>query len=218
MKRNKAFTMLELVMVIVVLGIMAALSIPRLERDLKQEAADNILSAIRYTQHLALADDKQMFNNAKWQQRFWHIYFGTCEGKQFYAIGSDDNMESSSNARVDFTESAIDPANGKHIWAQDGASCSGTHDIHEISPNIFIEKKYGVNSIAPSGGCGNKYIGFDHLGRPHASAFPQSTTPDDAGYMTSTCTFTVTMSDDDTFQIDIEPETGYAYVVGQENL
>jgi len=210
--------MLELVIVIVVLGIIAALAIPRLDRDLKQEAADNILSAIRYTQHLALASNKQKFDNSKWQQRYWHIYFGTCEGKKFYAIGTDDNMESSDNARVDFTESALDPANGKHIWAKDGASCSGTHNIHDISPNIFIEKKYGLNSIDTSGGCTNKYIGFDHLGRPYESAFPQSSTPDNSGYMTSTCTFTFTMSDDDTFQINIEPETGYAYVVGQENL
>ena len=210
--------MLELVVVIVVLGIIAALTLPRLDRDLKQEAADNILSAIRYTQHLALADDKQRFDNNKWQQRFWHIYFGTCEGKKFYAIGTDDNMESSDNARVDFTESALDPANGKHIWAKDGASCSGSHDIHDISPNIFIEKKYGLNAITPSGGCGKKYIGFDHLGRPHSKKFSKSTRPDNAGYMKSTCTFKFTMSDGDTFQINIEPETGYAYVVGQENL
>jgi len=207
--------MLELVMVIVVLGIIAALALPRLDRDLKQEAADNVLSAIRYTQHLALADDKHKFDDPKWQQRFWHIYFGTCESKIFYAIGTDDNMESSNNARVDFTESALDPANGKHIWAQDGASCSGSHDIHDISPNIFIQKKYGVTNFASSGGCTKSYIGFDHLGRPYSSAFPSSATPDNSGYMTSTCNLTFTMSDGTTFQINVEPETGYSYIANQ---
>jgi prepilin-type N-terminal cleavage/methylation domain-containing protein len=216
--KKQAFTMLELVLVIVVLGILAALTIPRLDRDLKQEAADNILAAIRYTQHLALADNKHKFDNPKWQQRFWHIYFGTCDNKKFYAIGSDDNMENSTNSRVDFTESAIDPANGKHIWAQDGSSCEGSHSLNELSPNIFIEKKYGLTTITPSGGCTNQYIGFDHLGRPYKSNFPSSSTPDYAGYLNSTCTLTFTMSDNTTFQINIEPETGYAYVVGQEDL
>jgi prepilin-type N-terminal cleavage/methylation domain-containing protein len=217
--KQRAFTMLELVLVIVVLGILAALSIPRLERDLKQEAADNILSAIRYTQHLALLDNKHKFNDPKWQQRYWHLYFGTCAGKKFYAIGSDDNTDGSTNARVDFDESAIDPANGKRIWAKDGASCNGTHSLSDISPNIFIGKKYGVDTI--SGGCGNvKFVAFDHLGRSYGSGFSNSSTPDNSGYMNSDCNFTFSSTDNafDDFSIIIKKETGYAYMEGQEDL
>jgi len=213
--KRPAFTMIELVLVIVVLGILAALAMPRLDRDLRQEAADSILSNIRYTQHLALMDDKQKFDKAKWQQRFWHLYFGTCESKAFYTIGSDDNMDSSSNARVDHTEAAIDPANGKLIWATDGSSCSGTQSPTDISPNIFIGKKYGVTTITPGGGCSNKYIGFDHLGRPYASAFPSSSKPNNAGRISSMCTFTFALSDGGTFAISIQPETGYAQIVDQ---
>ena len=214
MKRY-AFTMIELVFVIIVIGILAALTIPRMNRDLKQEAADNILSAIRYTQHLALMDDKHKFDTTNWQRRFWHIYFGTCESKMFYSIGSDDNMDGSTNARVDFSESALDPANGKHMWAKDGASCKGTHNISDISPSIFIGKKYGINTIVPSGGCTNMFIGFDHLGRPYRSNFQNSNTPDCNGTIASQCIFTFTMSDGDTFQVSIEPETGYTQIVDQ---
>jgi len=216
--KKPAFTMLELVFVIVVLGILAALAIPRLDRDRKQEAADNILSSIRYTQHLALLDDKHKFDNANWQRRFWHLYFGTCESKAFYAVGSDDNMTGSTNARVANTEAALDPRNGKKLWANDGVSCNGTLPGTELSPSIFIGKKYGINTIAGDPGCNNnKYIGFDHLGRPYASLFSNSAKPNDAGLITSTCTFTFTMEDSSTFKITIQPETGYAQIVGQPN-
>ena len=78
MKQNRqAFTMLELVIVITVLGILAALAIPRMQRDLRQEAADNLVSAIRYTQHLAMMDDKTDPGNSMWQRRYWHIRFST---------------------------------------------------------------------------------------------------------------------------------------------
>ena len=208
--------MLELVFVIIVVGILAAMALPRLERDLRQEAADNVLSAIRYTQHLALIDDNHKFNDPKWQQRFWRIYFGTCEGKPFYAIGSDDDAEGATNARVDSDEAAIDPANGKLMWAHDGASCvSGSVSKNDLSPNIFIGKKYKITTITPQGGCTNKYIGFDHMGRPYNSAFPTSTSPDYSGLVTSQCIFTFSLETGESFQISIEPETGFAQIVGQ---
>ena len=209
--------MLELVMVIIVLGILAALAIPRLDRDLKQEAADNILSAIRYTQHFALLDNKHKFDDPRWQRRFWRIYFGTCDSRIYYAIGSDDNMDGSTNGRVDFDESPLDPANGKHIWAHDGSNCAGSHDIHDISPNVFLGKKYGVKTYTMSGGCTKSYLGFDHLGRPHSKDFVQATKPDSSGYMSNTCSMAFTLENGESFTIQIEPETGYAYIDGQND-
>ncbi len=112
--------MLELVFVIVVLGILAALALPRMDRDLRQEAADNVLSAIRYTQHLALNDDKTNPFDPAWQSKLWNISFSN----------SDYNITS-------FDTAALDPANGKLM---DG---SGT-----ASPNTQLQKKYGINSIS----------------------------------------------------------------------
>jgi prepilin-type N-terminal cleavage/methylation domain-containing protein len=214
MMKRSAFTLLELVMAIAVIGIMIAVGLPRLDRDLKQEAADNILSAIRYTQHLALLDDKHKFNDPKWQQRFWRIYFGTCTGEdRFFAIGSDDNSESANNGRVDQAEAALDPANGKPMWWHDAQDCSDTSDT--VSPNIFITKRYGITNVIFTGGCTNTYIGFDHLGRPYASDFTTSSTPDNKGYMTTPCMMEFTMHNDESFRIRIEPETGYAHIIGQ---
>ncbi len=90
-KHKKAFTMIELVFVIVVLGILAALALPRIERDIRQEAADNILSAIRYTQHLALTDNKTDPFDPNWQNKLWKIQFINIirQGIYFYTISSD---------------------------------------------------------------------------------------------------------------------------------
>ncbi len=210
---KKAFTMIELVLVIVVLGILAALAIPRMERDLRQEAADNILSAIRYTQHLALIDDKHKFKDAKWQGRFWAIQFTTSNSttlNNFYTISSDEDDDSN----VDKEETALDPINGKYMYNAGGTTTAIDPDE---SPNIFIGKKYGINNLSTSGGCQDtKTIGFDHLGRPHVG-FLGSTTPDYSSYMTNDCnlTFSFQNSAANSFSIIIKQETGYAYIEGQ---
>jgi len=204
--------MLELVIVIVVLGILAALAIPRMERDLRQEAADNILSAIRYTQHLALTDDKHKFNNAQWQRSFWQIQFESCAGGDlFYTIGSDDENY---GGDIDEKEAILDPANGKKVFWRNTDSCTNGGDS-DTSPNIFLTKKYGITSVSGSGGCnGVQYIGFDHLGRPHIG-FSASDSPNYASYMNSVCTLEFTLAEGDPIQISIQPETGYAQIVGQ---
>ncbi len=137
--KKPAFTMLELVFVIVVLGILAALAMPRLDRDLKQEATDNILSAIRYTQHLALIDDKTA-PGTNWQANLWNISFS-----------SDSSSYTISSAGTP----ALDPINGQAM--------NGT------SPNTLIGKKYSVSTIDFTGGCANDIIAFDNLGRPFKS-------------------------------------------------
>ena len=207
--KRPAFTMIELVFVIVVLGILAAMAMPRLDRDLKQEAADNILSAIRYTQHLALIDDKQKFDNANWQRRFWRIMFAQCsDGKSFYKIGSDDDMDSTST--FEQSEAAIDPANGKEMYAANNGDCTAS----TVSPNILIGKKYGVTVNNGTGGCTGKSIGFDHLGRYH-TGFSASSKPDSSSYKNSLCTLNFSLSDGSAFTITIQPETGYAQIGGQ---
>jgi len=210
--KKKAFTLLELVLVITVLGIIAALAMPRLERDLKQEAADSILSAIRYTQHLALNDNRHKFDNPKWQRRYWKIMFAQCDDDSyFYRIGNDDDMDSTST--FERSEAAIDPANGKPIYMSNNGDCTD----NTVSPNILIGKKFGVEVLDGEGGCdGLKHIGFDHLGRPHVS-FSASEHPDYSSYMKESCTLNFKLSDDSTFSIHIEPETGYAYIDGQED-
>jgi len=222
-KQTKAFTMIELIMVIIVLGILASLAMPRLERDLKQEAADSILSDIRYTQHLALMDDMHEFDDPKWQQKYWRIVFSSCSGgkKHYYMIGSDTNESNASNAFFAKNEAAIDPVNNKPMFGNAGL-CNNDGGPN-VSDRMFITKKFGITNVTFAGGCkrsvngsGGKHLGFDHLGRPH-HGFSTSPAPNYASYMTQACVMTFTLSDSSTFQINIAPETGYAHIVTQDD-
>ena len=211
--------MMELIMVIVVLGILASMALPRLDRDRTQEASDSILSDIRYTQHLALMDNMHERNDPRWQQKFWRIVFSTCDSgnKHYYMIGSDTNKGDANNAFFAKTEAAIDPANGKAMFGN--AKFCKTDGDPTVSDRIFITKKYGINSVRFLGGCtqnGGNHLGFDNLGRPHYG-FSLSNSPNYASYMTARCTMTFTLTNNDSFSINIEPETGYAFIVDQNS-
>lgn len=209
-KQYKAFTLLEAVIVIVLIGILATVAIPRLKTDTTQEAADQILSDIRYTQHLALTDDVTNPNNTNWQRAFWSMRFTGCDGgtNWFYLIGSDKSYEG--NIAVN-TEAAIDPLSGKPMRGDCIAGNDGTK-----SSKIFITDKFGISNVTFSGSCANaQHIGFDHLGRLHQS-FTASATPNYASVLHTPCIITFTHPNGN-FSINIQPETGYAYIVGQEN-
>lgn len=203
MKKN-AFTLLELTMVIVVIGIIAVLAIPRMERDTRQESEANLITALRYTQNLALIDNKTDPGDPDWQQELWQLRFDSHNGDWFYTISSDADHDNI----VDKNETTVDPINGKLFFN------SGDYEIDsDESPNIFLSKKYGINSITMSDSCSNSdHIAFDHLGRPHASLDTGAINShwQYASYLKTECTITIGFVDSDTDQvITIQPETGH---------
>ena len=75
---KKAFTMLELIFVIVIVGILSFIAASSFQRNTLREAADQLVSHIRYTQHLAMMDDKFKSNGANaqnWFRENWQIRF-----------------------------------------------------------------------------------------------------------------------------------------------
>jgi prepilin-type N-terminal cleavage/methylation domain-containing protein len=70
---KKAFTLLELVFVIVVIGIIAATVIPHIKTNHNAKAAIELVSQIRYTQHLAMIDDKYNANDSNWSNNLWKL-------------------------------------------------------------------------------------------------------------------------------------------------
>ena len=222
--KRPAFTMIELVMAIVVLGILAALALPRLERDVRQEAADNILSAIRYTQHMAMNDNVVDPSVLTWQQKFWRFSkVGCADNGIFYQIASDTSMLGG----IDQTEAAVDSTNGGWINGLTGAGCATNLDAQVFangtlpSRNIFLTKLYGIieDDATMFGDCpgATTYVGFDYLGRPH-TGFENSAAPDYSTVIATDCNLTFRFQDgSDNLIINIQKETGYASIVKQAN-
>jgi prepilin-type N-terminal cleavage/methylation domain-containing protein len=209
---KKAFTMIELVFVIVVMGIIAAVALPRFDSDNAQEAMDQILSDIRYTQHLALVDNVIDPTDLNWQRAFWSIHFEHCGGASgwFYMVGSDSNY----GGDIDKIEAARDLRSGKPMFWKNTDDCSNGGD-GTVSEKVFISKKFGINNITFAGGCaGGQYFGFDSFGRPHAG-FTTSATPNYDSIMTNDCNMTFSFDNHSNMTIQIRKETGYASIVGQ---
>ena len=194
---RKSFTLFEAIIVIVVIGILAAVAMPRLETDNLQEAADKMISAIRYTQHLALIDNKYIpnknFSNFPndiqkeketkfWFKGWWCFYLRDFNGDSSTAndslsgpditIFSDTpsaNNNNLYNKNPSKSEIAKDPQTGKLACGHKFDSGFKEKDI-DRSYNLNIS--YNISKIVVNSKCKSRdslKIYFDDLGRPHCA-------------------------------------------------
>lgn len=180
---KKAFTMLELVFVIVVIGILAAVIIPNTRTNPAQEAKIQLVSHIRYAQHLAMIDDKFDATNATWYKNIWQVDFS---GNQ-YSITHSNVM----NGTVNAVTYAKNPLNQSDMNATN------------------LNTKFGITSIGYTGSCPTGDISFDHLGRPITGSLSAVTSVVGLPYLASDCNITLNHSGGETATITISPETGY---------
>ena len=214
---KKAFTMLELVFVIVVIGIISAVVIPSTKTNPLREAAIQVVSHIRYTQHLAIVDDKFNSNDADWYRSRWEILFGSSastNGRIAYSIFSDRDNGSGHDTKPNKNELAVDPA-APNKYLSGGYSGIIDTDDSDANKKMNLGESYGVDDVKLKDGCLGVRISFDHLGRPmegtfntYAQAYKKGT---NIGLIQSTCNIVLTSSEGNV-TIAIEPETGYAHI------
>lgn len=196
-----AFTLLELVFVIIVIGILAVLAMPNFDRKPLQEAAEQVAKDIRYTQHLAMVDEKFDPTDQFWFRENWQIEFTSTSSNVFYKIYSDMDQE----GNADNNELALDPLTGDKLYVD---------TINHTSDRTNLKKKFGITAVAFSSTCNTgKELSFDVLGRPYD--YVSESEPDTNNIyehlLTQECTITLTHPDG-TATITIQPETGYVSV------
>ena len=180
---KKAFTMLELVFVIVVIGILAASIIPTVQGNPVREAAVKLVSQIRYAQHLAMVDDKYTTSGA-WYKNRWQIEF---TGNK-YSIVSDNN-----------TTFAKDPQNSgndiKNI------------ELKGLNPLVMTGTECAGKTIISFDNLGRPMVGSLSA---TTSAYTAS---GNNGELIKTDDCAIVLTDGSkTVYIDIRPETGYSSI------
>ena len=229
---KKAFTMLELIFVIVIVGILSFIAASSFQRNTLREAADQLVSHIRYTQHLAMIDDKFDPKDSQWFYERWtlrikkdlvyagvYVPNGTYTDKWSYMVYSDTSHDGNPN----LSEMAKNPLNNTQYLSGGYNNTLHFQDSSSMK-SLRLGEQYGVKDITFGGGCRSNvlYVHFDYLGRP-MNSFPtinpyELAAPGWHKLLTSKCQITLCDKDctDVTSQkviIAIEPETGYTHIL-----
>ena len=215
---KKAFTMMELIFVLIVIGILVAIILPSTRRNPLQEAAVQLQSHIRYTQHLALMDDKFDASDSNWYKKRWQLVFSKgaeANNQPAYTIFSDTACNSTGNVNV--SEVARNPESPSQYMTggYSGASALDiTHNNFNGMKRLNLGMTYGITSVLLSGGCSNSRIAFDYLGRPFQGDQNTMTGAYSAGtqrLIISDCNVTLSAGTSDII-LTIRPETGYVNI------
>lgn len=171
---KRAFTMLELIVVIVVIGILAAIAIPRIQRNSLIECADQIVNDIRYTQHLAIDYNEYNRTDPNWFKKNWRIMFHNTEpqGGWSYTIFRDSAGDATGNPNS-IDEIALSPSSSTKLLSAGYENLQIPNDkkgVLSFSPKLAIEKRYGVKDVQitwPSNrNTNSQTISFDQFGAP----------------------------------------------------
>jgi len=234
---RKAFTMIELVFVMVIIAILAFLAIPNFEQNRIRLAAEQLVSHIRYTQHLALIDNKfqPISNNVAdiienkrpqyWYKARWQLVFGrsvASNNEWSYSIFSDSPLsvnpdEYDGRPSITFGELALNPTNRNQFMSGGHASGNFAWDDSRATKSLNIGNEYGVRGLFRNANCGANRIAFDYLGRPIIGDMSNDASATSA-MLQNQCVFILCSVDINPctgiqVQIAIEPETGYAHIL-----
>lgn len=214
---KKAFTMMELVFVIVVIGILAAVVMPRTGSNRLNEAAIQVVSHIRYTQHLAVVDDKFNSSDSVWFKRRWQIIFGNSaytNNKPAYTIFSDTSGTASGNPdQSEIAKNPLDPSKVLSGGHSGTINFTDPDDKKIATKEMNLGATYGIESYSLNGGCSGARIAFDHLGRPFSGSLISTTSAYHSGRLIKERCDIILANNEGSITIAIEPESGYAHIL-----
>ena len=166
---KKSFSLIELIIVIIVVGILYSSINFSLANSSLNQAADQIISHINYTRHLAIKDNKMQYypiNNSKiemnrskyWFKQWWHLRFSDYNKSgvkyYYYEIFTDvpddsesDNFDQNGKNPTDKWNDtfAKNPVNHKYLVGN--CYSSGYPDCDKIDETLNLTKSYSIKKI-----------------------------------------------------------------------
>ena len=216
---RRGLTLIEIIFVIVIIGILSAVLAPSFNRPTLDQAANQIVSHIRYTQHLAMVENKFDPSDEFWYRSRWQIDFrDSAVDDVYYTIYQDLNRNGDASTVVSKNEIAKNPLNSKQLLTGLSTNTVNTADM-------ILSDKYGINGIefnsTTCSSSNSQRISFDYLGRPLfgnpkslRASYNNNANYSKAGIrlVQKRCTITLIGSDGNK-TIAIEPETGYTHII-----
>lgn len=220
---KKAFTLIEVIFIIVVVGILSTIAISRFNSKDLLRGAEMVARDIEYVKHLAVIDDNRVPNDMiqkhENNSNFWAITFigigGDPKMSIFKYTNPSINYGTVQTAVVDYLDKekflTLTVRNGKDDDIVDGS-------VIKTSPRVWLKKTYSINKIDTSDCNAEDYTGrhsintlfFNEEGIPYIANSSGGT----FWYfqkLKEICTLKI-KAGSDTKCIDIYPETGYVKV------
>ena len=205
---KKAFTMIELIFIIVVVGILAAVAIPRIDRDNLIELVDQVTTHIRYTQQLAMMDNVYDGSDEHWYRGDWRIQFSdSADGGDGWKYSVYKDLPGYSGNLNSEREVARDPQNEQRFLTSGASGFSANTDSKKMNKKLNLKNTYDIQKIDFDKNCGGQTIAFDSKGRPHGA--PQNAKNPYDKVLHTPCIITFTDSGGRSIQIAVQPETGF---------
>lgn len=234
---KKAFSLLELVLVVLILGIISGIANLNFSKDKLMEGAKQILNDIRYTRTLAMMQEDFRIGNLalakrEWYKSKWQLYFikssSATQNQQTYTIFLDKNGDGNANLGKDRINSdkeiAVELMNPKKLM-NSGQSGVISKDDKRTSKRFNIEKSFGITRVEFKGSCsGSTRVIFDQFGRLYSPlktakrAFDKNLASRD-----EKCILRLSNKSGDNLCIVIENLSGFAYIpefqgINQQNI
>lgn len=217
---RKAFTFIELIFVVIIVAVLVAIALPKLsknESDL-DIATNQLITHLRYAQHLAVMDDKYKSSDANWWRGRWQVYFeGETVGENRYTVFSDAPTSTGYSGKPNSPYIvAKNPADQRLVLSCKLSGYSTYDD--QITDDLCLWKKYGIKNITLSGFSGGvggtppRRIAFDELGRPIVRDQSTQDSPYQKNrYLKEQAKITLVHESGSSASICIEPESGYIH-------
>jgi prepilin-type N-terminal cleavage/methylation domain-containing protein len=202
---RRAFTFIEIVVVVVIVGILTAIVISSFKEDNIELAKEEMILRLRYAQHLAVMEDKFNTEQGFWDRRRWR--FHCSDATRSCAVLAPSQLTPAGvviNPPIP-SDFALDPQD-RTLLTGDCMGAVGCSDLN-TTQRLALGSKWGISRIEKSNNCrgaaGVLTIIFDEIGRPYGL---NGDTPE---LLNATCRITITHSQEGQESFCVEPETGF---------